>query len=139
MSSPATLLTTQLQLQSPPFVKELMSNPRLGPLLSVDSSTLDINILIRSIKVLVPDSSRLACQGTLNAGFLEHRRDDQVHVLSGDREETEDRPEKERTHGAGVIVSGKTAGSVVELGGDVCVASLSRKSGTTGVVVHIDS
>lgn len=67
---------------TPLFVKKSCVSPTLRIRLAVKRRILDVNVLIRSIKVDVFHSYRLARQSVLNADLREIGRQDEIDILS---------------------------------------------------------
>ena len=59
-----------------------MRDPVLSIRLTVQSSALDIDILVLRVEVDVPDRRRFVGLLVLDADFLEEGRGDEIHILS---------------------------------------------------------
>lgn len=115
-----------------------MRDPVLRIQLPVELSTLYINVLVTSIKVDVLHRRRLARQSVLDADLGEERWQDEVDVLSAHWPQAHHGQSAKGTHGTGIVVTGDTIHTGIELRGDVVVGKVRRQAWTTSIVEQED-
>ena len=118
-STPRTLLITKREFQRPALCEELVPDPVLRVYIAIQPDTLNVCILVRRIKINSAHSRGGVGERTCDVDLREERERNEIHVLTGVREEAEHGEEGEGCHGAGVVVAGEAGGSAVEAGGDV--------------------
>ena len=82
-----------------------MIDPVLGVRLAIQSSVLDIHVLVSRIKIDIANGRRLARDGTLDADALEKGRDDEIDVLPWIGKQAHHGKGDEAAHGAAVVVA----------------------------------
>jgi len=87
--SPPTLLRPQHQRQHASIQEKPMIDPILRINFSIQRRALDIDILVRRIKVFVADGGGFACLPVFDADFGEEGWGNEVDVLAGVGEETD--------------------------------------------------
>lgn len=135
LGTPCALLGTQSKNELLTISEKRVVNPVLGVWLAVECGVLDVDVLVRRVKVDIANLSRLAGDGALNLNALKVRRSDEVDILARVGEESHHAHGDESTHGTAVVVARKTSRSRAEELGNVKVAAFSRQSRATRVMI----
>lgn len=114
----------QRQFQLPTLREELMRQPTLRILFSIQFGALNVDVLIPSIEVDGSDSRGVARVRVPDVDFREEWGNDKVDVLAAHGVETHHGESCEGAHGARVVVAGDAVKGVVERAGDVLVGVL---------------
>lgn len=137
-STPRAFLGPKSKHKLLAFGEEGMVNPVLSVGLSVKGSALDVDVVVLGIEVDVADLGSLSSDRALDLYGFKERRNDKVDILAGVGEKTHHAHSNKGSHGATIIVTGKTSWGRGEELGDVEVAALGRQSRATSVVVLED-
>ena len=138
MSTPSTLIPSQVQDHLLAFCEERVINPVLPVRLPIQCRSLDVDVRIRRIKVRIPNDGCLARDRTRYIHRFEVRWRYQIDVLSWVGEESHHGESHKTSHRSRVIVPGETAPCWLEELGYVIVATIGGKTRSSGVVVLID-